>query len=91
LDKLKRKASKAGVEIALTSAEFDLLDLLLRRVGQVVTREEIARAILGRPLNYNDRSVDMHVSNLRRKLGEAGKGSGRIKAIRGAGYSFTNS
>jgi DNA-binding response OmpR family regulator len=89
LDKLKRKASKAGVEIALTYAEFDLLELLLRRVGQVVMREEIARAILGRPLNHNDRSVDMHVSNLRRKLGEAGRGSGRIKAIRGAGYSFT--
>jgi len=89
LDKLKRAVSKDGAEITLTTAEFDLLELLLRRVGQVVTREEIARAILGRPLNHNDRSIDMHVSNLRRKLGGAEKGAGRIKAIRGAGYSFT--
>jgi DNA-binding response OmpR family regulator len=89
LDKLKRTVSQSGAEIELTAAEFDLLELLLRRVGQVVTREEIARLILGRPLNHNDRSVDMHVSNLRRKLGGAHVGSGRIKAIRGAGYSFT--
>jgi DNA-binding response OmpR family regulator len=89
LDKLKRTVSQGGAEIALTAAEFDLLELLLRHVGQVVTREEIARLILGRPLNHNDRSVDMHVSNLRRKLGGAHEGAGRIKAIRGAGYSFT--
>ncbi|MGH9834253.1 MAG: response regulator transcription factor [Blastocatellia bacterium] len=89
LDKLKRTVSQGGAEIELTAAEFDLLELLLRHVGQVVTREEIARLILGRPLNHNDRSIDMHVSNLRRKLGGAHAGAGRIKAIRGAGYSFT--
>jgi two-component system response regulator CpxR len=87
LDKLKRKVNKGAVEIEMTTAEFDLLELLLRRAGQVVSREEIAQSILGRPLNSNDRSVDMHVSNLRRKLG--GADAGRIKAIRGVGYSFT--
>jgi len=89
LDRLKRTVSKGGAEITLTTAEFDLLELLLRRAGQVVMREEMARAILGRPLNYNDRSIDMHISNLRRKLSGAHKGAGRIKAIRGVGYSFT--
>jgi DNA-binding response OmpR family regulator len=82
LDKLQRKVRRGGEEIALTSAEFDLLEMFLQRAGQTVTREEIAQSILGRPLNHNDRSIDMHVSNLRRKLG------GSIKAIRGVGYSF---
>ncbi len=89
LDRLKRTVSKGGAEITLTTAEFDLLELLLRRAGQVVVREEMAQAILGRPLNYNDRSIDMHISNLRRKLSGAHEGAGRIKAIRGVGYSFT--
>jgi DNA-binding response OmpR family regulator len=89
LDKLRRTVSKSGVEIEMTTAEFDLLELLLKRAGHVVAREEIARLILGRPLNDNDRSIDMHVSNLRRKLSGAQDGAGRIKAIRGVGYSFT--
>jgi len=89
LDKLKRKVSIDGAEIEMTTAEFDLLELLLKRAGQVVAREDIARLILGRPLNHNDRSVDMHVSNLRRKLGGPREDAGRIKAIRGVGYSFT--
>lgn len=89
LDKLKRMVSKSGVEIEMTTAEFDLLELLLKRAGRVVAREEIAQLILGRPLNHNDRSIDMHVSNLRRKLGGAHGDAGRIKAIRGVGYSFT--
>src|SRR5262245_37635514 len=88
LDKMKRSVSKGGVEIEMTMAEFDLLELFLKRAGQVVSREEIAQLILDRPLNNNDRSVDMHVSNLRRKLGGP-RGAGRIKAIRGVGYSFT--
>lgn len=89
MNKLKRSVSKSGIEIEMTTAEFDLLELLLKRAGQVVAREEIARLILGRLLNYNDRSIDMHVSNLRRKLSGAQDGAGRIKAIRGVGYSFT--
>src|SRR5262245_20598370 len=89
LDKLKRMVSKGAEEITLTTAEFDLLELLLQRAGQAVPREDIARLILGRQLNYNDRSIDMHISNLRRKLGAASDGGGQIKAIRGVGYSFT--
>jgi len=87
LNRMHRTATQGGVEIALTAAEFDLLELLLKRVGQVVAREEIAQLVLGRALGHNDRSIDVHISNLRRKLGDAG--TGRIKALRAAGYSFT--
>lgn len=84
LDKLKRTVRQDGEEVILTTSEFDLLELLMKRAGQPISREEVAQTIFGRPLNMNDRSIDVHVSNLRKKLG-----AGRIKAIRGVGYSFT--
>lgn len=84
LDKLKRVIRLAGEEIVLTTSEFDLLELFMKRAGQSVSREEVAQTIFGRQLNLNDRSIDVHVSNLRKKLGAS-----RIKAIRGVGYSFT--
>lgn len=84
LDKLKRTVRRDGEEITLTTSEFDLLELLMKRAGQPISREEVAQTIFGRPLNLNDRSIDVHVSNLRKKLG-----AGRIKAVRGVGYSFT--
>ena len=55
--------------VDLTSVEFNVLELLLRNAGNVVTREQIAEVALGRPLNAFDRSVDVHVSRLRKKLG----------------------
>ena len=55
--------------IALTATEFDLLVLLLREAGRVVSKERISQSVLGRPLGPFDRSIDVHVSNLRRKLG----------------------
>ncbi len=88
LDRIKRRAYRAGAEIPLTTAEFDLLDLLLRRSGHPVSREEIAESVLGRRLNPNDRSIDMHISNLRRKLNVEQRGGGPIRAVRGVGYSF---
>lgn len=84
LDKLKRTVRQEGEEITLTNSEFDLLELLMKRAGQPVSREEVAQTIFGRQLNLNDRSIDVHISNLRKKLGAS-----RIKAIRGVGYSFT--
>jgi two-component system response regulator CpxR len=84
LDKLKRSVRQNGRGVTLTTSEFDLLELLMKRVGQPVSREEVARTIFGRSLNLNDRSIDVHVSNLRKKLGAE-----RIKTIRGVGYSFT--
>ena len=77
-----------GREIDLTAAEFVLLEVLLRNAGHVVQREELSRAVLGRGLMPLDRGVDVHVSNLRKKLGPAAGNSERIKTIRGAGYIY---
>jgi len=74
--------------IDLTSVEFDLLALLLREAGHVVSREDLAQKVLGREFSPFDRSIDMHVSNLRRKLGHELNGIERIKAVRGAGYIY---
>lgn len=69
LDAGSRLARRGGQTLDLTGAEFDVLALLLRRAGQIVAREEIAIQVLERRLMPNDRSIDMHISNLRRKLG----------------------
>ena len=70
----------------LTSVEFNVLELLLRRAGSVVTREQIAEAALGRSLNVFDRSVDVHVSRVRKKLSALHGGDDMIRPIRGIGY-----
>lgn len=73
--------------IDLTSVEFNVLELLLRHAGSVVTREQIAEVALGRPLNTFDRSVDVHVSRLRKKLSGCPNTSEElIRPIRGVGY-----
>jgi two-component system, OmpR family, response regulator CpxR len=74
--------------IELTSVEFDLLVTFLKSPGQVMGREELTKSVLGRELRANDRSIDVHVSNLRRKLGANLDGSERIKNIRSAGYVY---
>ena len=74
--------------IELTPAEFDLLVTFLKSPGQVLGREELTKSVLGRELRANDRSIDVHVSNLRRKLGANLDGSERIKNIRSAGYLY---
>jgi DNA-binding response OmpR family regulator len=78
-------------KLTLTAAEFNLLELLLRSAGHVVTREQMAKLVLGRNLTAFDRSVDVHVSKLRHKLGEMHLGVERIKAIRSVGYVYCNS
>ncbi len=72
--------------VDLTSVEFNVLELLLRHAGNVVTREQIAEVALGRPLNPFDRSVDVHVSRLRKKLGSFAGSEDLIRPIRGIGY-----
>ena len=83
-----RTVRKAGEAVELTSLEFNLLEKLLGDAGEVVTREEIAQEILGRRFVAYDRSIDMHVSKLRRKLGRYPDGEERIKSIRGVGYVY---
>jgi len=81
-----RAVTCAGKAVDLTSVEFNVLELLLRHAGSVVTREQIAEAALGRPLNFLDRSVDVHVSHVRKKLGACHGGDDVIRPIRGIGY-----
>jgi two-component system response regulator CpxR len=83
-----RKLLRSGQLVDLTSTEFSIIQLLLQRSGEVVEKKDLYLAALGRePVAY-DRSIDMHVSNLRRKLGPAVDGSERIETIRGIGYQY---
>ena len=77
-----------GEPVSLTSTEFTLLQLLLQRAGSVVSKRDLYLAALGREPVRFDRSVDMHVSNLRRKLGPGPGGGSRIETVRGLGYLF---
>jgi DNA-binding response OmpR family regulator len=79
----------ADQPVALTGAEFRVLELLMRSAGQVISREAMTEQALGRKLVPYDRSIDTHISNLRRKLDlEAGKNP-EIKNVRGSGYTLT--
>lgn len=82
---------RVNEEIELTALEFNLLELLLRSAGHVVTRDQVAKEILGRQFSGFDRSVDVHVSKLRRKLGPLPSGAERIKSIRSVGYIYAES
>jgi two-component system response regulator CpxR len=89
LDLGARSVHVGEMPVELTSVEFSLLEVLIRRAGQVVSREELSLQALGRELNAYDRSIDVHVSSLRRKLGALGEESERIKTVRGIGYFFS--
>ncbi|MFQ3582541.1 MAG: response regulator transcription factor [Chloracidobacterium sp.] len=88
LDFGARNVRKLGKPVAVTSVEFDLLAVLMQHAGQIVSRDDLSLRALGRPFHALDRSVDMHVSNLRKKLGPHQDGSERIKAVRGVGYLY---
>ena len=88
LDPASRSAFRGPEALELTAVEFDLLETLLRSAGAIVRREQLAKTVLGRELNAFDRSIDMHVSKLRRKLGNLPGGQERIKTIRSVGYLY---
>jgi two-component system response regulator CpxR len=77
----------AGCRVNLTTAEFDLLEVLMQAAGRALTREYLTRIVLKRNLMLYDRSIDVHVSNLRKKL-RAANGEDCIKTIRGVGYLY---
>jgi DNA-binding response OmpR family regulator len=83
-----RSVTCSGKPVTLTGAEFDLLHTFLRNPGKIISREDLTQAALGRPMSPMDRSIDVHVSNLRRKLGSYDGNHERIKAIRGSGYVY---
>jgi two-component system, OmpR family, response regulator CpxR len=74
-----------GKPVEVTTIEFDILDLLIRAAGRIVSRDELTAAIYQRPAAPMDRSLDVHVSHLRKKLGPLG---GLIRTVRGVGYLF---
>ena len=89
LSPASRVVRRNNHEVDLTAVEFDLLKLFLSSPGVVFEREYLAHSVLGRNLTPFDRSIDVHVSNLRRKLGWAPDGGERIKAVRGSGYLYS--
>jgi DNA-binding response OmpR family regulator len=85
----RRSASLNGQAIALTTAEFELLGLLVRNRGRVLGRDRILDALRGIDAEAYDRSIDVLVSRLRQKLGDDPKRAAFIRTVRGVGYSFT--
>lgn len=83
-----REATKNGAALALTSLEFDLLLILVRFAGKILTRDQLLDEIAGRNFNVFDRSIDVHISSLRRKLDDDSKNPRDIKTVRSAGYMF---
>ncbi|SNS72622.1 two component transcriptional regulator, winged helix family [Granulicella rosea] len=88
LDSAARTVRQAGESVELTDIEFALLEVLMRSPGKVVERESLAEEVLGRKFNPFDRSLDMHVSRLRRKLAGDVAGEERVKTVRGTGYQL---
>jgi two-component system response regulator CpxR len=88
LDSGARTARCSDREIELTGVEFSLLEMMVREAGRVVARDELSQQVLGRRASTFDRSLDVHLSNLRRKLGPRPDGSERIKTVRGVGYQY---
>ena len=81
-----QQASYKGQDLGLTGSEFTLLHKLILRPGQIVSREELSMNVLGKYLSPFDRSIDMHMSNLRKKLPERDNGLPWLKTLRGRGY-----
>lgn len=84
-----RSAKLGGTELNLTAVEFDLLAALVKEAGNILKKEDLSLIVLDRKLSPFDRSLDMHVSNLRKKLGTREGGEERIKTIRSVGYIYT--
>ena len=83
-----RSATLRGEALALTGTEFNVLAVLLREAGKVVSKDTLSQDVLGRPLGPFDRSIDVHISKLRRKLGDAADGESLIGTVHRGGYVF---
>jgi two-component system, OmpR family, response regulator len=84
----QRRAEWAGKQLDLTSTEFNLLDALVRSAGRPVSKNELSKYALGRPLARFDRSIDVHVSSIRRKLGTLPDGRSWIQTVVRHGYQL---
>ncbi len=86
IDANRRIACAEDKQLDLTTAEFDLLWLFASHAGEVLTRDQISHSLRGHEWDGAQRSIDLSVSRLRRKLGDDGRNPGRIRSIRGTGY-----
>jgi len=84
----QRRAEWLGKALALTSTEFSLLEVLLRHVGRPVSKQDLSSRALGRPHTRHDRSIDVHLSSIRRKLGNLADGRSIIQAVHRQGYQL---
>ncbi|HEV2859958.1 MAG TPA: response regulator transcription factor [Pyrinomonadaceae bacterium] len=88
LDTGTRHVRRAGESVGLTNVEYEILVQLVSAAGRVVKREDLVRTVLGREISPFDRSIDMHISHLRKKLGHRAGDFERIKTVRGVGYIY---
>lgn len=88
LDSTKRTITLDNNLMDLTNAEFNILEMLMKSPGQAFSKEELTKYGLGRKYTAFDRSIDVHISNLRNKLGNNPDGNAFIKTVRGFGYLF---
>ena len=88
LDPATRTVLRNNTLVDLTTVEFDLLHTLLSAAGRVVTREDISQRVLGRAFDPFDRSIDVHIGKVRRKLADDAADDERIKTVRGVGYIY---
>jgi len=86
LDPARREVQVDGEPVTLTTTEFEILRVLLSAAGRVIPRERLMEQARGQEWSAYDRSVDVHISHLRRKLGDDPRKPRRIKTVRGVGY-----
>lgn len=91
IDLSARRVSRRGEDIALTKTEFDILALLARRAGEVITRDEFLDQVWGREIYVTHRTVDTHVASLRRKIEIDSEHPVHVQGVRGVGYRFAKS
>ena len=84
----QRKVERSGIALDLTSTEFNLLAMLARHAGQPVSKTELSQEALGRPLTRFDRSIDVHMSSIRHKLGQLADGRSCIQTVIRKGYQL---
>lgn len=91
LDPATRQVFANGVEVLLTTAEFDLLHVLLKSAGRVLSRDQLMQQLHGSSWSYFDRSIDVHISRIRQKIEENPRRPVLVKTVRGVGYQFVRS
>ena len=82
-----REVTCHNQNVEFTGTEYQLLNMLMQKAGEIVTKEQLSEQVLGRKLSAFDRSIDMHISNIRRKLLPLSP-TDKFKTIRGSGYIF---